>query len=449
MFQDALARLKCLVVDEIFNLPQRELANIDTVLKVATSKPELPFGGIHFLGPGDGYQLPPVLATSIFSSTKIGQRGNEKAERGFDLYRQFTCFKELFFNWRQRKSNASVSDAEFVNVLGRCRIGKTTSQDITFLRQRFRTSMDSNDIKNLPADTMCVASTRNTVIEGNKKHIANIQKTTAATVIDCWAIHAKQPIVYKKKTKSAKVEDTEERDSDEDIQDNDKFAPATEIEIAKQTPSSIKESIDYLNNPNVEEKTNLKSHIELCVGARVILVQNYGASLGLVNGSMGYVVGFMYADSKLQHDLPFWAKRQIFSSCKSARDAAHLSPALPIVLVKFDENSYTYHKSFVPGDERIVPICPITNKVRIDGIDVFRTQLPLNIGKFVTVHKCQSITVKHLIWVLDNIFTMGIAFVALSRVTDFSGLFIVTTPRHQTLTTTDLNKFTKKLNLSK
>ena len=75
--------------------------------------------------------------------------------------------------------------------------------------------MDSNDIKNLPADTMCVASTRNTVIEGNKKHIANIQKTTAATVIDCWAIHAKQPIFYKKKTKSAKVEDTEERYNEE------------------------------------------------------------------------------------------------------------------------------------------------------------------------------------------------------------------------------------------
>ena len=305
MFQDALARLKCLVVDEIFNLPQRELANIDTVLRLATSKPELPFGGIHFLGPGDGYQLPPVLATSIFSSPKVGQRVNEKAERGFVLYRQFTCFKELFFNWRQRKSNASDADAEFVNVLGRCRIGKTTSQDITFLRQRFRASMDSNDIKNLPADTMCVASTRNTVIEGNKKHIAHIQKTTAATVIDCWAIHAKQAIVHKKKTKSAKVEEAEERDSDEDFQDSDKFGPATEIEIAKQTPSSIKESIDYLNNPNVEEKTNLKSHIELCVGARVILVQNYGASLGLVNGSMVYVVGFLYADSKLQHDLPF------------------------------------------------------------------------------------------------------------------------------------------------
>ena len=111
MFQDALGRLKCLVVDENFNLPQRELANIDTVLKVATSKPELPFGGIHFLGPGGGYQLPPVLATSIFSSPKIGQRVHEKAERGFDLYRQFTCFKELFFNWRQRKSNASDADS--------------------------------------------------------------------------------------------------------------------------------------------------------------------------------------------------------------------------------------------------------------------------------------------------------------------------------------------------
>ena len=63
----------------------------------------------------------------------------------------------------------------------------------------------------------------------------------------------------------------------------------------------------------------------------------------------------------------------------------------------------------------------------------------MTVAKFITVHKCQSITVDHLVWVLDKFYCFALAYVPLGRCETFQGLHIVPTIEYPKLTTKHLN----------
>jgi ATP-dependent exoDNAse (exonuclease V) alpha subunit len=100
----------------------------------------------------------------------------------------------------------------------------------------------------------------------------------------------------------------------------------------------------------------------------------------------------------------------------------HTPPSLPIaVIVKFDDYigpSFFNRKSFVP-------ITPVTAGINTEKTIHERQQLPLTLAWALTIHKSQGMTLDYA-WV--NVgkkeLTVGMTYVALSRVRNLSSLII-------------------------
>ncbi|XP_042007423.1 ATP-dependent DNA helicase PIF1-like [Salvia splendens] len=132
--------------------------------------------------------------------------------------------------------------------------------------------------------------------------------------------------------------------------------------------------------------------LEVCIGARVMLIKNISPWRKLVNGATGTVLGF----SKL-----------VDKSYGMSADCSH-GDVLP--LVKFDS-----------GSELIVE--PETWEVR-DGDKVVakRRQIPLILSWALSIHKCQGMSLDKLHTDLSRVFGHGMVYVALSRVRSLAGL---------------------------
>ena len=83
-------------------------------------------------------------------------------------------------------------------------------------------------------------------------------------------------------------------------------------------------------NANEEDAVGLYARVRLCEGARVMLSSNLWTEMGLVNGSMGYVVAILYQPGAKPRALP---------------------TAVVVQMNKYDGPTR--------GEERCVPICPI------------------------------------------------------------------------------------------
>jgi ATP-dependent DNA helicase PIF1 len=149
-------------------------------------------------------------------------------------------------------------------------------------------------------------------------------------------------------------------------------------------------------NACAETAGGLEAVVALCVGARVMLVQNLWVACGLVNGSIGTVRGILFVDGSRP-------------------------PALPsAVLVEFD--SYT-GPSLQP--QNVIPITPRTTHWLEKGKACARSQLPLTLCWATTIHKSQGLTLDKIVVQLGNKeFCAGMTYVALSRVRRLQDLCI-------------------------
>ncbi|XP_047949600.1 ATP-dependent DNA helicase PIF1-like [Salvia hispanica] len=132
--------------------------------------------------------------------------------------------------------------------------------------------------------------------------------------------------------------------------------------------------------------------LELCVGARVMLIKNISPWRKLVNGATGTVLGFC---------------KLVDKNYGMSAGCSH-GDVLP--LVKFDS-----------GSELIVE--PETWEVR-DGDKVVarRRQIPLILSWALSIHKCQGMSLDKLHADLSRVFGHGMVYVALSRVRSLAGL---------------------------
>jgi len=128
--------------------------------------------------------------------------------------------------------------------------------------------------------------------------------------------------------------------------------------------------------------------LKLKVGAQVMLKKNVDVSLGLVNGSRGVVIDIAKTPNDPQSGLDY------------------------VVVVRFLNNQVLHltrqEWEFEDREGRAV-----------------RSQIPLILAWSLTVHKIQGATVEYAAVSLANIFAPGQAYVALSRVRTYRGLFII------------------------
>jgi hypothetical protein len=147
----------------------------------------------------------------------------------------------------------------------------------------------------------------------------------------------------------------------------------------------------------------LSSTLYLAIDAKIMLLWNVNLSAGLVNGSTGVIKDFIYAEGKKAPDLPTY------------------------IVIEFDD--YFGPKYFSkPGQEKWVPIEPeIAKWGGQSEEDHFRKQFPITLAYALTVWKCQGLTIKGLVAVElgDSEKEHGLTFVALSRATEMTNVYLV------------------------
>ena len=139
-------------------------------------------------------------------------------------------------------------------------------------------------------------------------------------------------------------------------------------------------SRNLLKSNTKSENLGLEAKLSLAVGARVMLRRNIDTKAGLVNGAIGTV----------------------------------LSVAAQHVMVQFDN---------IPAPCKIQKVK--SRFIVMKNFYVYRKQFPLILAYAVTIHKCQGLSLDCAIVDLSaEVFSDGMAYVALSRVRSLDGLFL-------------------------
>ena len=160
-----------------------------------------------------------------------------------------------------------------------------------------------------------------------------------------------------------------------------------------------------LDIPRKKETSFQPRELQIAVGARAMLKTNLDVQDGLCNSSIGTVVHI--ENGRLPHGQP---------EC---------------IYIKFDDTKVGMklkkthvYPSGVPSDS--VPITPLSYVLtQGKGSKVIRYQYPLILAWAGTIHSSQGRTLKKVVVSFDRMFAKGQAYVALSRVTNSEGLFIL------------------------
>jgi DNA replication protein DnaC/predicted peroxiredoxin len=144
---------------------------------------------------------------------------------------------------------------------------------------------------------------------------------------------------------------------------------------------------------------DLCSVLQLGVGCRVMLMRNIDVTDGLVNGAFGTVMGFGNPN-----------KEGIITEICVKFD----NEKIGLKAGNHDRTDFPKGSVFIDQFEE-----DMHNNERIK-----RRQFPLKLGWGTTIHKTQGLTVQQIVYDMKKTFTYGQAYVALSRVTKLSGLYL-------------------------
>lgn len=144
----------------------------------------------------------------------------------------------------------------------------------------------------------------------------------------------------------------------------------------------------------------LLSTLILSIKARVMLTRNCNVEDGLVNGVMGYICQFVFEENS--------------------------DRIVKAVGIEFDNKEVGKKSGQKTKDEKLVFIERVQEEIKDKVTTVVRHQFPIRLSWACTAHKVQGMTTDKVVVNLDRAFAPGQAYVALSRVTSKSGLFIDT-----------------------
>lgn len=314
-------RTDILIVDEISMMTPELFEKLDAVGKRVRNSTK-PWGGLQLILCGDYFQLPPVVK---------GISG-EMAGPGRFAFESPTWatarLQPVILSKIERQT-----DPAFQQLLNECRIGEPSETTIALLKSRQGLDWKSKMIK------PTLLFSRNTDVDTiNEKNIGALKKPLR--IFDAVTDVVRNP-------------------------------DAPDVEIP--TGEALERIVNKLDND-----ANYAPHLELCVGAQVMLLINKDIELGLVNGSRGVIIDFGPAGDPVVQFL-------------------HGDPVL------------------VGRHEWVSNECP----------HVARKQIPLRVAYAVTIHKSQGATLDcALVDIGASTFEYGQAYVALSRVRNLESLYI-------------------------
>ena len=159
--------------------------------------------------------------------------------------------------------------------------------------------------------------------------------------------------------------------------------------------------------PKASDTGGLRQVVELCKGARVMLTNNVDVSDGLVNGAVGTVHGFI-ADEKQN---------------------------IKCVMIKFDDDKVGAQKKSECPHQQEYPHCVPISRMEVSfpiargrrHVMMTRKQFPITLCWASTVHKVQGKTLTRIAVGMGTggHWSAGQAYVAFSRVTTLSGLYLL------------------------
>jgi len=312
-----------LVIDEISMMTPELFEKLDLIGKRVRAS-EKPWGGIQLVLCGDFFQLPPVTKGISGEMLIPGRFAFESP-----VWKSAGLLP-VVLNTIERQT-----DPAFQRLLNECRIGTPGPETLELLKSR----------QGLDWKTQLIRPTllfsRNADVDAiNEKNIAALKKP----------LH-----IYNAETK---------------------------IERNPEDPDAEIPTGEYLERAEnkLDNDANYCAHLELCLGAQVMLLINKDIEAGLVNGSRGVIVNFR-------------------------------TDKVPIV-------------QFLHGDPVAIERHRWTSN---DSSALHREQIPLRVAYAITIHKSQGSTLDcALVDIGASTFEFGQAYVALSRVRSLESLYIHT-----------------------
>lgn len=399
--QTELRGVAMVIVDEFSMIDASLLENMDVALKAAFGKPTEPFGGVHILFCGDMYQLPPVSGMRLFTKGSVGNA----------LWNNIRVAVHLTEQVRQS------SDPQYAAVLNDIRVGKITTQQITYLNTRAPKDVSSTLLTaaDVPDGMLCALPTNDEVQTLNESKLQRLPDKT----INCWAQH-----ICSLQTLQNYSLDMDDADATANGQPSNiptaqgRGRKKTLIQQQKEDGiMAVHEALHKrIESKKDKQALKLRQIVQLAIGAQVMLTINAGVNIGLVNSAIGTVYDFIYPP-----DIPQANIKPYYTRSEAIAFGPEL--ALPIVLVQFNPEFYQ-GPSFIPGVERVVPIKPSFVAFSRDKHTYYRVQLPLALAWGVSIHKTQGLTLPQISTNLSNTFERGMAYVALSRVRSIDNLHL-------------------------
>ena len=297
-------------------------------------------------------QIKPVKGTPVFEEIS-NNPSLGLAQKLKNLWQNFSVIV-LKTNHRQGEDKA------YADMLNRLRVGKSTEEDNELLKQRVRTYDDT-----IPKDALIVAGSNADV---NTYNTDKLNKLPGDIIPFKALVYSEAKGVHKPK----------------------------------------------LNPDGSIMGTSLQYHIDLKKGCRVMLTTNLDICDGLVNGSLGTVVGFEYnKEGQIQF---------IMVAFDDIEDGKRRR-------ANFDQVVAKYHGLNATPIEKME--ITFSQSKKNDGAQGTAVNFPLKLCYAITAHKIQGLTVKKptcIVLHLHGYLRPAMGYVMLSRIQCLDQLIIVKPP---------------------
>ena len=388
---------KAICLDEVSLCSLETIYEIHLRCCIAFQCKNKPFGGVHMIFSGDFYQMQcingvdiPTIPYGYAAHKRTGHAVGTNAIEGYKLWLKINAFVELEINVRAATTGKEISPLAFFNENARL-ANFENPKVLAIMNQRVGNSLVKilKGIDETKTPVVYICDTHKKITEVNNLFLARAIKLKTQ-------IH--RVIATHHPTRSS-------------------------VPVADKPTLNMLYSLTGGPNDKRNGTPTMASFIDMFVGQRVRVDRNLSIPLGIYNGAMGTVVGFIY-----EGPMPDYIK----NSENPPRNFSNLRESQrkpPIVLVQLD-----YPDHFTPpytcvNDNKVRNVYPFTlcSCLCTDTGDqkYTRMQVPLLVAHGRTSHSTQGMTFYCKVIVdPNNRFFAGI-YVSISRATDIENVHLI------------------------